>query len=96
MGTDGLDREMDKADGILGDIKDKSDKDTSWGVTPSWFVSADCEPWQFGDFKGTSIRIDYCPAVPYAKGATSFIWLVASFFATLAMVGRTVGAGSRS
>lgn len=94
MNRDNIDRQYDKLKDGLSSIWNRSDKDTSWGVVPNWFASTGCTPWSFGDIKGVGFTIDYCPAVPYAKGATTFMWVVVTFFAVLAMVGRTVGAGT--
>ena len=95
MNRDNIDRQYDKLKDSLGSIWNRSDKDTSWGVVPDWFASTGCTPWSFGQLKGgVALTIDYCPAVPFAKGATTFMWVVVTFFAVVAMVGRTVGAGS--
>lgn len=95
MSTEDLNHEMTKLDNVLPGIYERGDKDTSWGVVPAWFDSASCTPWDFGEFiGGINLTVDYCPAVPYAKGAASFMWLVVTFFAVLALVFRSVGGAS--
>ena len=96
METNKLNNEYTKLDNALDDISKKSDKDTSWGVTPGWFQSGSCSPFQFGDIKGQAFRIDYCVAMPYARAVSTFLWVVVTFFAITGMVSRTVGAGARS
>jgi hypothetical protein len=96
MGTKKLNNEFTKLDNALHDISNKSDKDTSWGAVPGWFNSGSCTPFQFGDIKGESLRIDYCVALPFARAVSTFMWVVVTFFAITGMVSRTVGAGARS
>lgn len=96
MDTGKIGEQFDKLRDQLDRIKNKGDKDTSWGVFPSWFRTGSCQPWNFGAFGATTLSIDYCPAVPYAQAAASFMWLVVTFFAVTGMVSRTLGGGARS
>lgn len=97
MDTGKLGTEFDKLRNQLDRIGDKSTKDTSWGVVPSWFsTSGGCAPLNLGSAGPINFTIDHCPAVPFAKGAASFMWLVITFFAVTGMVSRTLGAGARS
>lgn len=90
MNRDNINNQYDKLSDGLNKVWTRSDKDTSWTV-PGWFGSGSCTPWNFGAIKGQSFVIDYCPAVPLAKGATTFAWVVVTFFAVLAMVARSIG-----
>lgn len=94
MSTERLNSEFTKLDNLLPDIYDRSTKDTTWGVTPSWFGSGTCQPFSFGDFMGQAFTINHCVAAPYAQGAASFMWVVGTFFAILALVFRSVGGSS--
>lgn len=96
MDTGKLGTEFDKLRNQLDRIGDKSTKDTSWGVVPSWFRTGGCSPMNLGSSGPINFTIDYCPAVPYAQGAATFMWLVVTFFAVTGMVSRTLGAGARS
>lgn len=87
MSTEPIGAEFDKLRDQLNRITDKGDKDTSWGVNPSWFASGACEPWNLGEIHGQALNINYCPAVPYAQGAASFAWIVVTFFAVVHLVG---------
>lgn len=82
--------------GGLDSIKNKSDKDTSWGTVPTWIEHGQCAPWDLGvmELPGHSIPlvINICVIEPYVVGVTSFLWVVATFFFTIAMVFRVTTA----
>ena len=92
---DTLNNNYDKMEDIVKGAADSSDKDTSWGIIPSWFDSGECHPFSFGSIHNISVDIDYCPAADYAKGASTFIWVVGTFFAILGLVSGAVGVVSR-
>ena len=94
MGTERLNHDFTKLDNVLPKIYDRSDKDTTWGVVPSWFGSGSCTPFSFGDIHGVPFTINHCVAVPYAQGAATFMWVVGTFFAVLALVFRSIGGSS--
>lgn len=91
---------LDKAEGDfkagLDSIKSTADKDTSWGVVPSWIAHAECRPWDLGAFEimgqSFAIVISICDVMPYVVATTSFLWVVATFFLTIAMVFRVTAA----
>lgn len=91
---------LDKAEGDykagLDAIKNTADKDTSWGVVPSWIAHAECRPWDLGAFEimgqSFAIVISICDVMPYVVATTSFLWVVATFFLTIAMVFRVTAA----
>lgn len=91
---------LDKAEGDykagLDAIKNTADKDTSWGVVPSWISHAECRPWDLGAFEimgqSFAIVISICDVMPYVVATTSFLWVVATFFLTIAMVFRVTAA----
>lgn len=93
---DSLNANADKMMGGLDSIKNTSDKDTSWGVVPTWIDHGQCAPWDLGvmELPGKSIPlvVDICVIEPYVVGVTSFLWVVATFFLTIAMVFRVTTA----
>lgn len=95
MSTDRLNNDMTKLDNTLHGIGESSSKNTSWGITPGWFNSGQCQPMKFGTFMHQDMTINHCVAEPYARAVSSFLWIVATFFAIIGMVSRTVGGGSR-
>ena len=56
--TDALNGELDKRDNNLNSIQNTDDKDTSWGVVPSWFNGSDsCTPYDGGDIHGIKLLV---------------------------------------
>jgi len=96
MKTTKLDEAMDKADQGINKAIDKSAMDTSWGGIPQWFSSASCTPWQLGTlpFINIALVVDICPVSQYVVAVMTFLWVVGTFFAIVAMVGRVTGAGA--
>jgi len=96
MGTTKLNEVMDKADQGIAKAIDSSTMDTSWGGIPQWFASGGCTPWNLGTlpFINRAIIIDICPVAGYVVAVMSFLWVVGTFFAIIAMVGRVTGAGA--
>lgn len=96
MGTTKLNEAMDKAEQGIAKAIDKSSMDTSWGGIPSWFSSATCTPWQLGTLPVVNrvIVIDICPVSQYVVAVMTFLWVVGTFFAIVAMVGRVAGSGA--
>lgn len=79
----------------LESIKRTDDKNTSWGVIPSWIAHGECSPWNLGMLPlggGIPIEIDICSIVPYVNAVSNFLWAVFTFFATLSMVFRVTTA----
>lgn len=79
----------------LDGVKSAGDKDTGWGVVPSWMQHASCTPWSLGTLPigdGREITIDVCRIMPYIEAVTSFLWAITTFVATLAMVFRVTTA----
>lgn len=84
-------RQLDGLDGI----KRTDDKDTSWGVIPSWIAHGECSPWNLGTLPlgpGIPIEVDICRIVPYVNAVSNFLWAVFTFFATISMVFRVTTA----
>lgn len=83
---------------LLSTIKDKSDKDTTWGVSFGWVQHGGCQPWVLGTLPvgpGIEMKIDICPILPYIEWVTSFLWAITTFALTIAMVFRvTTQSGS--
>lgn len=82
-------------DGFLSGLTNKSDKDTSWGVSSlSWLNHDTCRPWDLGTFtimgQQKNIRVDICVIEPYVIGVMNFLWIVATFFMTISMVFRVM------
>ncbi|MCY1238860.1 hypothetical protein D9M72_516190 [compost metagenome] len=96
MKTTKLDEAMDKADQGINKAIDKSGMDTSWGGIPQWFSSAACTPWHLGTlpFINVALVVDICPVSQYVVAVMTFLWVVGTFFAIVAMVGRVTGAGA--
>jgi hypothetical protein len=96
MGTSKLDQAMDKAEEGIAKAIDPSKMDTSWGGIPQWFASGGCTPWNLGTlpYINRAIVIDICPVAGYVVAVMSFLWVVGTFFAIIAMVGRVTGAGA--
>lgn len=95
MSTTKLNEAMDKLDQGIAKAIDKSSMDTSWGGIPSWFASSSCQPWNLGTLPiiNTAVIVNICAVEPYVVGVMSFLWVVGTFFAIVAMVGRVTGAG---
>lgn len=93
---DKLENEGQKMTDELEKIRGTSDKDTSWGTTPTWIQHAACSPWDLGTFqiasRSISVMVDMCPVMPWVVGVMNFIWAVGTFFAVLAMVFRVTTA----
>lgn len=93
---DKLENEGQKMTDELEKIKGTTDKDTSWGTTPTWIQHAACSPWDLGTFqiagRSISVTVDMCPVMPWVVGVMNFIWAVGTFFAVLAMVFRVTTA----
>ncbi|AVT17354.1 hypothetical protein C8244_14845 [Paracidovorax avenae] len=71
------------------------DKDTSWGIVPSWLQHGGCTPWVLGVLplgEPREIKLDVCAILPYVEAVTSFLWAIGTFVATLAMVFRVTTA----
>lgn len=96
MGTTKLNEVMDKADQGIAKAIDSSTMDTSWGGIPQWFASGGCTPWNLGTLPVINrvIVIDICSVAGYVVAVMSFLWVVGTFFAIIAMVGRVTGAGA--
>jgi hypothetical protein len=82
---------------LLEQIKQTSDKNTSFTM-PSWLQPASgCSPWDLGtlpDFAGgLKIEFNMCPAMPLITGALSFLWVMCTFFACHDLVRRTTLGG---
>ncbi|OGP01275.1 MAG: hypothetical protein A3E00_13780 [Curvibacter sp. RIFCSPHIGHO2_12_FULL_63_18] len=86
-------------DDTLTAIKDKSDKDTSWGITPTWLQSgASCHPvvlMTFPAFLGNKqITLDICPHLDTIYLLMNALWIVWTFSAVLSMVRSSTTAGA--
>ncbi|AVS66382.1 hypothetical protein C8245_12490 [Paracidovorax avenae] len=76
-------------------VKSTGDKDTSWGIVPSWLQHGGCTPWVLGTLplgEPRDIKLDVCAILPYVEAVTSFLWAIGTFVATLAMVFRVTTA----
>ncbi len=90
-----LDDAFNKAREQLDGIKSTGDKDTSWGIVPSWLQHGGCTPWVLGVLplgEPREIKLDVCAILPYVEAVTSFLWAIGTFVATLAMVFRVTTA----
>lgn len=100
---DGPTKSLDEAFGTakkqLDGVNAAGDKDTGWGVVPSWLQHSACVPWSLGTLPvgdGREITIDVCRIMPYVETVTSFLWAITTFVATLAMVFRVTTASKGS
>lgn len=96
---DGPTKSLDEAFGTakkqLDGVNAAGDKDTGWGVVPSWMQHSACTPWSLGTLPvgdGREITVDVCRIMPYVETVTSFLWAITTFIATLAMVFRVTTA----
>ncbi|WP_208933678.1 hypothetical protein [Paracidovorax avenae] len=90
-----LDDAFGKAREQLEGVKSTGDKDTSWGIVPSWLQHGGCTPWVLGTLplgEPREIKLDVCAILPYVEAVTSFLWAIGTFVATLAMVFRVTTA----
>ncbi|WP_158534205.1 hypothetical protein [Paracidovorax avenae] len=90
-----LDDAFNKAREQLEGVKSTGDKDTSWGIVPSWLQHGGCTPWVLGTLplgEPRDIKLDVCAILPYVEAVTSFLWAIGTFVATLAMVFRVTTA----
>lgn len=96
MGTAKLDQAMDKAIDGIAKATSSTGMDTSWGGIPAWFSSASCTPWSLGTlpFINVVLTVNICPVSQYVVAVMTFLWVVGTFFAIVAMVGRVTGAGA--
>ena len=80
----------------LNTIKSTADKDTSWGIVPSWISHGECTPWDLGSFQimgqAIPLNVNICAIMPYVVATTSFLWVVGTFFLTIGMVFRVTAA----
>lgn len=86
-------------DDTLTAIKDKTDKDTSWGIVPTWLQSgATCHPvvlMTFPAFLGNKqITLDICPHLDMIYLLMNTLWIVWTFTAVLTMVRGSTTAGA--
>lgn len=86
-----MDAEWDKKKTELDKFMNGGDKDTSWGVTPSWLHTGGCSPWSLGTLPviNVQINVDICPIKNVVDAVMSFIWAVGTFFAVTSLVFRT-------
>jgi hypothetical protein len=86
-----MDAEWDKKKTELDKFMNGSDKDTSWGVMPSWLHTGGCSPWSLGTLPviNVQINVDICPIKNVVDAVMSFIWAVGTFFAVTSLVFRT-------
>ncbi len=91
----GLDEIDAKRKEMSDGVKSTSDKDTSWGIVPSWLQHSGCTPWDLGTLPigpGVPIQVDVCRVMPYVEAIMSFMWAAVTFLATLHMVFRVTTA----
>jgi len=94
-GNKALDEVDAKRKEMLDGLKSTADKDTSWGVVPSWMAHGGCTAWNLGTLPlgvGITLEIDVCRVMPYVEAVMSFLWAAFTFFATIAMVFRVTTA----
>lgn len=95
---DGLKTGWDSLDQQLQNIQGSTDKDTSW-MFPSWLSSSQCQPWDLGEFViwqyRVPVRIDACHMQAPSVAIMSFLWIVGTFFAVLAMMSSVMLGPSR-
>ncbi len=84
---EGLNAAWQSAEAALTSVSSSQGKDTTWSM-PSWFLAAQCQPWDLGTLPiiDVAISVNICPVKPYIDGAANFVWIVFGFFGTLAMV----------
>lgn len=91
--TDGLNGAFDTAVARIHEVTSPDGKDTSWGVTPTWFDSTSCSPFTLGTLPepiNREITFDICPVIPYVNGVMNFLWVVVTFFAIVSMTFRVM------
>lgn len=93
---DAIKSSLTNLDTAIDNIKNKTDKDTSFAI-PDFLPNGACQPWDFGEFPIIGVRfvLNICPWKPAIDAVLSFLWVTATFFIIVAMMGRVMMGPSR-
>jgi hypothetical protein len=77
------------AGALVGTASDANGKDTGWGF--GFALPAACTPLDMGAY---ALSLNICQFQPAIHDLMSMVWLAATVFLIIGMVGRSVGGGS--